>query len=266
METTDLTKRDTAATLRVVGGMFLAITGVGGLLGVLLGILFYAIGRPELWPVPLMVVMTVLLVACLPLGVRLIVTGVDALVASAEESQIDGLAEITGPLPALDRPAPVDDVAAALSRIDGLDLPYAVAIARDGADATLTVTWRTEEMRWRTVLTRGSAVMRWRMVVRLDGATGRYRFTEHSSSSRIVGNAATGTLSGAARWHRGKSFGAGRIARVWAIGQVTAPDGDGSSGTIRLAPRDAKIPVFAILRAYGWRPRSDRRLLRMWEY
>lgn len=44
------------------------------------------------------------------------------------------------------------------------------------------------------------------------------------------------------------------------------PEGTGTHGAISLTPSDAKIPVFRILRAYGWRPRRDWDLLRLFEY
>ena len=59
---------------------------------------------------------------------------------------------------------------------------------------------------------------------------------------------------------------AGSVTKVWAAGQVTSPEGEGTSGTIRVVPSDAKVPVFRIVRGYGWRPRKDGKLRRLWEY
>ncbi|MFN3866734.1 MAG: hypothetical protein ACK4MD_08495, partial [Demequina sp.] len=150
--------------------------------------------------------------------------------------------------------------------LNELDLPYVVDVESRGATSVVTVQWRTEELRWRTLLTRGSRVRRWRMVLSLDASTGRYTFSEYTSWSTLVGSGASTSLTGGKGWSRGKSMGAGTVSRVWAVGQVESPDGIGPAGAIRIVPADAKVPVFRIVRAHGWRPRRAGDIWRLWEY
>ncbi len=254
------------AQLKVIGGIGVAIIALGMWIMVLFSILFSFIDSVDWFPLALSVVFAVFAVT-LPFVARgMIGRGARDVVALQEAVEIEGLASVVGDLPRSPEPVHIDQVMDALLALNEKDLPYSVDVDRDGDKATVTVQWRTEQLRWRTLLTVGKQVVRWRMLVKLDGRSGRYTFTELRSRSALVGSGATATLSGAKNWSRGKSMGAGSVTKVWALGQVESPEGTGVSGSIRIVPADAKVPVFTILRAHGWRPKRDSAFGRQWEF
>ena len=103
-------------------------------------------------------------------------------------------------------------------------------------------------------------------MLRLDTQTGTYTFIERSSVAQLVGSGASATLSGSKSWSRSKSLGAASVTKVWAAGQVWDPDGTGAEATVRITPSDAKVPVFRIVRAHGWRAKRENVVSRIWEY
>lgn len=254
------------APAKVVGSLALAIFAVGCLIGNIFTVVFYSTGNEELWPVPAAVGFGLGFVVLAPLSYALVRRTSRAMVAFVENSPFEGLETVTGSLPSYPAPAPAQDVVSALLRLNELELPYEVRAESARGRTEITVEWRSEELRWRTVLQRGAVVLRWRLQVQLLEAAGTYSFTEVRTESTVQGSLPGASLSGSKQWHRGKSFNAGHFASVWAVGQVDSPDGVGNTGSVRLRPSDAKIPVFRILRAYGWRPRRDSDLLRLWEY
>ncbi|WP_062070388.1 hypothetical protein [Demequina sediminicola] len=266
MDEKSLNRRVAGAQARIAGAVFLLILAIAGWIGNIFTVIFTLVAEPGAWPLWLSVPF---LIASLigPLLARWLWSGaVKTLTEVQRQRTLTGLGSVTGPLPQYDAPAPVGDVVAHLESLDEKELPYTVSVEPDGRGAKVTVQWRVEDLKWRTFMQRGKLVFRWRMIVTLDADKGTYKFAEYHSSSTIVGDVAKGTLSGAKSWNRSKSMGAGKVSHVWAVGEVTSPDGRGTHGKAALRPSDAKIPVFTVLRAYGWRPKRDSTLARAWEY
>lgn len=262
----ELSRRAMSAGYRLHGAVALLIFGIGGWIGTFFTTLFYFFPVEDYWPVWLAVVVGVLAVACPLLAWWMMRGAVRDLLAVQQARVLPGLRSVTGDLPSWDVAAPVDDVVWHLESLSENDVPYVVFAEAAGRDVKVTAQWLSEELRWRSFVQRGRTVRRWRMVVTLDVDRGTYSFTEYQSSSQIVGDLASGTLSGVKSWSRGKTLGVGKVTAVWAAGQVTSPEGRGQHGQIALIPADAKVPVFTILRAYGWRPKRDTAFARAWEY
>ena len=163
-----------------------------------------------------------------------------------------------------DAPAPVEDVVAQLVAMNSDGLPYQIDAARGPDAVRVTVQWKQEEVRWKTLFVRGTQAFAWRMEVDLDPSTSHYKFVEHSGKATV--RAAAGpmgaTVYGSWTWQKGKTSG-GMSARFveGADGQVTVvgPDGPRTSweGVAMIKPGDAKVPVFTVLRNNGWRPPRD---------
>ena len=135
--------------------------------------------------------------------------------------RMEGLEELTGPLPGLSEPAPVGDVLAALVRLNGEHVPYRLEIdqSRPGSTARVTVRWSAES---------GGQKRVWQLKLKLR-LRGRYTWHETMRQTSRAGKES-----------------------AW---QATD-----------FRPSDAKRPVFAILRSYGWRPVHDWALLRLFEF
>jgi hypothetical protein len=180
------------------------------------------------------------------------------------------------------------DVVRALEKLNDLALPYRVdAAPGQHGLVVVDVRWRVEEVFWRTLLGLGSASKTWMMRVKLS-PDGRYRFSE--SQGTVSFEAGPTQLSAAKSRSWGKTFGVLNATGVWTpSGQVASAAADPGSGlasnpsgpsgpdqaadaaadptaVAAVRPSDAKIPVFRILRAYGWRPPHDTWLSRIWEY
>lgn len=266
MATTSPDQQIRAARARVLGGVALVIVAIGLWMMVFFQILFSFIDSVEWFPLVVSIIVDVLAVVVTLLALWTLRGGAQQLVSLQDSIPIEGLESVVGDMPNSPEPVEMDQVIDALMRLNDLDLPYSVTVEPKGDGALVKVQWRVEELKWRTVFTRGRRVMRWRLELRLDAAKGHYRFTEVSSHSELVGSGLSATLSGSKGGSRSKSIGAGSVTKVWAAGQVVSPDGEGRSGSIRVVPSDAKVPVFRILRAHGWRPRKDSPLRRLWEY
>lgn len=174
--------------------------------------------------------------------------------------EVSGLTEVTGPLPQLTAPATLDQVVAALNRLNGLGLPYTISFepGKTAGAVTATVRWRVEEASWRNVFGAGEVKRTWVMRVYLL-PNGRYAFGETSGMLRWNASLMTWSFHVSGSVARGKSMGGLHRSFIWSPG----------TGAQRLQIRsaDAKMPVFTILRAYGWRPRmGDHWFARMWEY
>ncbi|MDR1449683.1 MAG: hypothetical protein LBI84_05710 [Propionibacteriaceae bacterium] len=256
----------TPAGLKVFGGFFTAILALIGLIG---GVFLCwpqniyengkLAGRSSPW---LGVVVLAAGVALAALAYWLSRSGVRGLA----DRPAAGLEQVTGPLPQLGSPVPAAAVVKALERLNGLALPYRVD-SSPGQDSQIEVIvrWRVEEAQWQTLLHVGSASKTWVMRVRLS-PDGRYRFRE--SQAAVSAEAGPAHVSGAKTWSWGKSFGALNATRVWTpLGAAKGPAAAAAdSAVVAVRPSDAKIPVFAILRAYGWRPPHDSWVSRIWEY
>lgn len=266
MESTALDTQLKAARGKVLGGIALGIVTLGLWIMVFFQILFSFFESVEWLPLAVNIIVDVLAVVLTVVSIKMLRDGLMRLSELQDEQDIEGLESVVGELPEVTQPMRLDEVLAALLRLNDLDLPYSVEVDRDGDTAKVRVPWRIEELKWRTLMTRGSQVRRWQLELTLDGNRGRYRFSEVSSWHKLVGSGATASLSAAAGRSRSKSFAAGSVTKVWAVGDVLSPEGRGSSGRIGIKPSDAKVPVFRILRAYGWRPRRDSLWHQLWEY
>ncbi|SDE11664.1 hypothetical protein [Glycomyces harbinensis] len=169
-------------------------------------------------------------------------------------------------------PAPVDQVVAALTGMNGDGLPYRIDAARTPDGVRVDVQWKQQELRWQTLFVRGSRAYAWRMEVDLDPSAGTYKFIEHSGQASVKAAAGpTGaTAYGNWTWQKGKtSHGTSASFVEGADGQVTVtgPAGPRTSweGAVMIKPGDAKVPVFTVLRDHGWRPRLDWFGARMFE-
>lgn len=169
-----------------------------------------------------------------------------------------------GPVRGADAPAPVEDVVAALVGMNSAGLPYQIDASQSPDGVRVDVTWKHEELRWQTLFVRGSQAYAWRMEVDLDPSTARYKFIEHSGKASV--RAAAGPLGATAygtwTWQKGKTSGGTSATFVeGADGQVSVTGTDGTrtswEGAVMIKPADAKVPVFAVLRNNGWRPRLD---------
>ncbi|ACZ29538.1 hypothetical protein Xcel_0499 [Xylanimonas cellulosilytica DSM 15894] len=170
-------------------------------------------------------------------------------------------------------PSPLDVVLADLAALNSPDVPFEVTVTREGDGALVEARWLTEEMRWRTLFTRGSQVLAWRMEVRLDAGRATYKFVEYNASAAkeaLLTPAGTPGAHAAWNWKRGKTAFQFQLSGVITVGgevETTRYDGPQSSwgGAIAIAPRDVKIPVFRTLRNHGWRPPRDTAMARMFE-
>ena len=171
---------------------------------------------------------------------------------------IAGVEQVTGELPHDAEPAPTATVIAALEALNSRGLPYCLEFSTNRwGRPVITVRWRIEDDQWKTILGTGEVKRTWVMRVTLRHG-GHYTF--HETSALVAWDASLAQMSVTAQrsWFVGKSFGAMGLTKVWTPGHRQ------SFAMVR--PSDAKIPVFAILRAYGWRPRHDWWGNRMWEY
>lgn len=249
-------RRSFLLQFKVPGVVALLIFAIGGWIAAGFWLLFQFVeptsGEPEYFgyiAVPMVVVFT----TAFALGLRHVVREVTSL---NRDFPPDALETVVGELPHLETAASVETVTERLERLSEIDVPYTVvAIPEEDGEARVIVTFRDDEMRWRTLLTRGRKVFRWRMVIRLDARRGTYRFTEYTSVQDLSVGVSGRPLSLSWSGHRGKQFGTGRVTHVWAAGQVESPEGRGQHGRLAIRPAGAKVPVFTILRAYGWRPR-----------
>ncbi|MEU2199808.1 hypothetical protein [Isoptericola sp. NPDC019482] len=168
------------------------------------------------------------------------------------------------PVATPDHPSQVDQVVSALEALNSPDLPYEITAERDASGAVVSARWRTEELRWQGLFTKGQERLLWRMRVALDPARARYRFTEWSGTAKRDLSLTPGGVSGVAAgtWHKGKTAGQLSFRFVMVPGgdvTVTTPEGPRTSfeGAVAIRPRDVKIPVFRTLRNHGWRPPHD---------
>lgn len=159
-------------------------------------------------------------------------------------------------------PASLPAVLAALDALNDPELPYEIVAAPTAGGAEVTVRWRIEELRWRSLFGRGEVVYNWKMVVALDGAQHRYGFTEYQAETK--NEQSVWPPRAAWRWEgfRGKTAGQVKLSVVMtSTGEVTtsAPEGPRTSwaGAVSIRPADAKVPVLTTLRNHGWRPRHD---------
>lgn len=211
------------AYAKLVGSVALAIIAVGLLLANVFTVIFYATGNADLWPMPVAIGVGVGFAVFVPLSVLAIRRSAASLISFVETSPFEGLDTVTGPLPAYPTPADVRDVTAALVRLNELDLPYAVRAESARGRTEITVEWRSEELRWRTLFHRGATLLRWKMRLLLDEAAGTYSFTESRAVSKIEGSALSGRISGTSSWTKGKQISPGYFTSVWAVGQVSSP-------------------------------------------
>ena len=161
-----------------------------------------------------------------------------------------------------DAPAPLPTVLAALDALNDPEIPYEIVVAPAPGGAEVTVRWRIEELRWRSIFGRGEIVYNWKMVVALDEARRTYGFTEFQAKTR--NEQSVWPPRAAWRWEgfRGKTAGSLSMSVVMtSTGEVrtSAPDGPRTSwvGAVSIRPADAKVPVLTTLRNHGWRPRHD---------
>lgn len=209
---------------------------------------------------------TALGIACLVLafccGMGIVVTAVVKIVAQQRGRTRAVVAERPVASPA--RPSSLDAVVGALAGINDEDLPYEVSAQRTERGARVVVRWKTEELRWQTLFSRGSRTYAWKMDVDLDPAHSRYRFVEYTASaarSTRVGPSGL-QVDGGWNWQRGKTAGRIQVSGVMtADGEVTSTSNQGVrtswEGAVSIRPGDAKVPVFTTLRNHGWRPRVD---------
>ncbi len=161
-----------------------------------------------------------------------------------------------------DAPAPLATVLSALDALNDPDIPYEIVTSPVAGGAEVTVRWRIEELRWRTIFGRGEIVYNWKMIVGLDEATQRYRFTEYQAKTK--NEQSVWPPRAAWKWEgfRGKTAGQTSFSVVMtSTGEVTTrgPQGPRTSweGVVSIKPADAKVPVLTTLRNHGWRPRVD---------
>jgi len=233
-----------------IAGLILAAIGVIGGVGVLC--------NPGVFDDPQELALAItILVAGLVLLFLAIISG-RAGVLRLTSLPIAGVKQVTGHLPHETEPTPPATVVAALDTLNNRGLPYCLefSTSRRGFPV-ITVRWRIEEARWKTIFGAGAIKRTWMMRVTLRHG-GHYMF--HETSAQVAWDASLARMSVTAQRSGffGKTFGAMGITKVWAPGYQQ------SSAMVR--PSDAKIPVFTILRAYGWRPRHDWWGSRMWEY
>lgn len=161
-----------------------------------------------------------------------------------------------------DAPAPLPTVLAALDALNDPDIPYEIVVAPAAGGAEVTVRWRIEELRWRSIFGRGEIVYNWKMVVALDEARHTYGFTEFQAKAR--NEQSVWPPRAAWQWEgfRGKTAGSTSMSVVMtSTGEVrtSGPEGPRTSwvGAVSIRPADAKVPVLTTLRNHGWRPRHD---------
>jgi hypothetical protein len=182
-----------------------------------------------------------------------------------KRQEFPGLAAVTGVLPDLSEPAPVGQVLAALGCLNDLALPYRVdwEEEKDGS-ARVVARLRVEEARWRSVMGWGELRQTWCLRLTLT-VGGRYRWRE--ASGTVTSSVGLSGVTLARTGFTGKTIGALSVRAVFApLGSVAGPGADGRGAVLRMSPSDVKIPVFRVLRAYGWRPRWDSWLSQIWEY
>lgn len=162
---------------------------------------------------------------------------------------ITNLELVTGTLPHETEPADVETITNALMALNRRGLPYRVdqSIDRRGRPV-FTVRTRVEEVRWREFLRIGSSRTTWGIRVTLKPG-GHYTWHETHGTVIWDANAKNLSVSYQRSWFSGRVAGP-TVTTIW------APDQPGST-TAQLSAGDIKIPVFSILRAYGWRPRFD---------
>lgn len=209
---------------------------------------------------------TALGIACFVLafccGMGIVLT---AVVKAAAQQRGRARAEVVErPVASPASPTSLDAVVGALTEINDEDLPYEVTAQRTEQGARIVVRWKTEELRWQTLFSRGSRTYAWKMNVDLDPAHSRYRFVEYSASAARTTRVGPGGLhvDGSWEWKRGKTAGQIQMSGVMtADGEVTSTSNQGVrtswEGAVSIRPADAKIPVFTVLRNHGWRPRAD---------
>jgi hypothetical protein len=171
---------------------------------------------------------------------------------------LPGTLAVTGPLPQLDSPAPIDQVVAALNQLNDRGLPCRLdfTYGRHGQVIAL-VRWRAEEARWGNLFGAGLVRRTWVMKLKLK-PRGRYGFTETTGTLRADASLTSWRFALSGSIFIGKTMNAFGMTRIWAPGQPMQE--------LVLQAGQAKIPIFTILRAYGWRPNQDWWLMRMFEF
>jgi len=188
-------------------------------------------------------------------------------IVSARGTDYPGLSELVGPSPnpSLSSPAAIEEVWAALDRLNELDLPYSLSSDTRAGKTIVTVRWRREDVKWRRILGLGKATRAWVMMVSLFD-NGRYGFVEKVSAKAYAASPASASYE-RSLWF-GKSLGLMSLTSVYAPG-MTDTKGKPiklTRSTVSIGPSDAKVPIFRILRAYGWRPRFDNWVSELFEY
>lgn len=198
------------------------------------------------------------------IGVMVFARGMWTLVRGMRTVQQPKAEVPVAPVASPDAPAPVDVVVPALLALNADDLPYRIDAARTADGVQVDVRWKSEELRWQTLFVRGRVAYSWRMEVRLDPASAHYAFTEWSGSAktRAAVNAGGIQLDGNWTWKKGKSAYQRNVSvREGADGQIVVNGGTQPRtswvGATSIAPGDAKVPVFTVLRNHGWRPKHD---------
>jgi hypothetical protein len=189
-------------------------------------------------------------------------------VKTARLMPIPGLVELISPLlpPApLLSPAPVEQIWSVLDRFNQIDLPYTLSREEDKGSTVIVVRWREESAEWRTIVGKGGMKQGWAMRVRLD-PSGHDRFSERTSRSSRSVQRTGASFHGSISW--GKTLALMSATKVYSPGlkKVDGKPTTRRSVKLRIVPSDAKIPIFRVLRAYGWRPRWDIWFSEMLEY
>lgn len=161
-----------------------------------------------------------------------------------------------------DAPASLDGVLGALNALNSPDLPYEVTAEPAPQGALVTVRWRIEELRWKSLFSRGERVYNWKMLVTLDAARAQYAFTEYQAEARHDAQVWPPQVRWSWAAFRGKTAGQVKLSVVMtSTGEVvtSSPQGPRTSweGAVAIRPADAKEPVITTLRNHGWRPRLD---------
>ncbi|WP_029067890.1 hypothetical protein [Jonesia quinghaiensis] len=247
------------------GGIFLAFVAAFAGVCVILTIVFRALDLTEDWPLWIQYGSVILTLGfAIPAFIVLSRTARETLEAQSKQ-HVDGLADITGPLPELSQPAPLDTVLQALLAINHKDLPYSVAVRKTRRGAKVSVGTRPEETRWTDALARGSSATSWQLVVTLRESNGTYHFGEFSTGKHVTQSATSLSMRWSWSWAVSLTGSFTPVSHIWSPKDLTQHGVNHVEG-VRVRPTDMKMPVFAILRAHGWRPRWNNRFSELFEF
>lgn len=217
------------------------------------GFLAVASGR-----VPLAIGLWVVTLACLGAIVGTAVSKARPQLADRAKAEVGDV--VAGP----DAPSPLPTVLAALEELNGPDIPFSVSAEPSSDGAVVTVRWRLEELRWKSLFTDGTFVYNWKMVVKLDASAARYGFLERQSQARYQQGVWPPQVNWAWRGFWGKTASQRKVHIVMVPGGSVETSTQGMDGprtdwvgAVSIRPADAKIPVLTTLRNHGWRPRVD---------